>query len=172
MNGAIFYSSKYGSTRQYAEWIGEATGLPVFSVTGTSGHPGDYDFLVLGSSVMYYKLSIRKWMRANAAHIRSGRTILFTVSGAPPGLKLDGWVADSLPNSLISRVEHVALGGRWRREELTRWDRMTLLMGALMNRDPQARKEELEGFDYVDKSSIAPIVEMIETLSAADVPAT
>jgi hypothetical protein len=32
MKGAIFFSSKYGSTAQYANWIGEATGLPVFDV--------------------------------------------------------------------------------------------------------------------------------------------
>ena len=28
MKGAIFYSTKYGSTAEYAGWIGEATGLP------------------------------------------------------------------------------------------------------------------------------------------------
>jgi len=37
---------------------------------------------------------------------------------------------------------------------------MVLKMGALMNTDPQARREELEGFDYVDKSSIAPILQL------------
>jgi len=30
MNGAIFYSTKYGSTAQYAQWISEATGPPAF----------------------------------------------------------------------------------------------------------------------------------------------
>ena len=168
MNGAIFYTTKYGSTAQYARWISEATGLPMFDVAGSSRSPADYDYLVLGSPVMFYKLAIRKWLKANADHIRSKPTILFTVSGAPAGLKLDGWVADSLPNSLVSRMQHVALRGRWRREELSRWHRITLLMGALMNRDPQARKEELEGFDYVDKSGITPIVEMIESLSATE----
>lgn len=32
MNGAIFFASKYGSTAQYAEWIAEATDLPMFDV--------------------------------------------------------------------------------------------------------------------------------------------
>lgn len=166
MRGAIFFSTKYGSTAEYARWIGDATGLPTFSVTDPSGDPADYDFLVLGSSVMHYRLSIRKWLRANAEHIRSKPTILFTVSGAPAGLKLDGWVADSLPGSLIAHMDHVALRGRWRREQLTLWDRMTLLMGAMMNRDPQARKDELEGFDYMDRSSIEPIVELVTRLQS------
>ena len=161
MNGAIFFSSKYGSTEEYAGWIGEATGLPVYSVTDPRGDPAEYDFLVLGSPIMHYKPSIRKWLKRHAGHIRSKPTILFTVSGAPAGLKLDGWIADSLPNSLVSHMHHVGLRGRSRRAELTRWDRMIQVMGGLMNRDPQARKEELEGFDYMDKSTIAPIVDMV-----------
>lgn len=169
MNGAIFYTSKYGSTAQYAEWISEATGLPAFAVDDPRADPARYDFLVLGSPIMHYKLSIRKWLKGHAEQVRSKPTILFTVSGAGAGPKLDGWVADSLQGSLMSQMDHVALRGRWRREQLSRWDRMTLLMAASVNRDRQARKDELEGFDYMDQSSIAPIVEMIESLSAAEV---
>ena len=113
---------------------------------------------------MHYKLSIRKWLRRNAEHVRSKPTILFTVSGAPGGAKLDGWVADSLPDSLLSQMDHVALRGRSRRAELTRWDRMTQVIGGLKNRDPQARKEELEGFDYMDRSSIEPIIDKVRQL--------
>ena len=29
MNGAVFYATKYGSTAEYAKWIGDATGLPI-----------------------------------------------------------------------------------------------------------------------------------------------
>ncbi len=169
MQGAIFFTSKYGSTADYAGWIGEATGLPVFDVAQSTGDPADYDFLVVGSPIMHYRPSIRRWLRANADHVRSKPTILFTVSGAGAGLKLDGWLADSLPNSLLSHVEHVALRGRWRREQLGLWHRITLLMAAMVNRDPQARKDELEGFDYVDRDSIAPIVERVRELQAAPV---
>jgi len=39
MKGAIFFSTKYGSTAQYAKWIGEATGLPVFNIKVTNADP-------------------------------------------------------------------------------------------------------------------------------------
>ena len=52
MKGAIFFSSKYGSTEQYAHWIGEATGLPVFNVKDETADPGNYDFLILGSPII------------------------------------------------------------------------------------------------------------------------
>ncbi|MGI9597565.1 MAG: flavodoxin domain-containing protein [Acidimicrobiales bacterium] len=167
MNGAIFFSSKYGSTAEYAGWIGDATGLPVYSVTDSHGDPADYDFLVLGSPIMHYRLSIRRWLKRHAAQVLSRPTILFTVSGAPAGLKLDGWMADSLPDSLVSHVQHVALRGRSRPEDLTRWDRITQVMGGLMNRDSQAREEELQGFDYMDKSSIGPVIDLVRELQAS-----
>ncbi len=85
--------------------------------------------------------------------------ILFTVSGAQAGPKLDGWIADSLPATLISSMGHVALGGRQKPEEVSRWDRLILIIGAWKNKDPEAKREELEGFDFVDKSSIKPILE-------------
>lgn len=39
-----FYSSKYGSTAQYANWIGDATGLLVFNVKDAKVDLSKYDF--------------------------------------------------------------------------------------------------------------------------------
>ena len=51
MNGAIFFSSKYGGTAQYANWISERTGLPVFDTKDANADPVQYDFLVLSSPI-------------------------------------------------------------------------------------------------------------------------
>lgn len=169
MKGAIFFSSKYGSTAQYANWIGEATGLQVFDVKNAGGDPSKYDFLILGSPIIYYKLSIRKWVTRHLANLESKPIIFFSVSGAPAGEKLDGWIAESLPESFIKHMQHVALRGRQNPEELTWYDRMMLKIGASQNKDPQARKEELEGFDYMDKSSIEPIIKLVQQLQLAEV---
>ncbi|MDC0937097.1 flavodoxin domain-containing protein, partial [Pirellulales bacterium] len=79
MNGAIFYSGKRGSTAQYAQWVGEATGLPVFDANNTDANPADYDFLILGSSVILMRMTIRKWVRANWDGIKRKPTLLFSV---------------------------------------------------------------------------------------------
>lgn len=167
MSGAIFYSGKYGSTKQYAEWIGAATGLDVHSVDDADASPAGYDYLVLGSSIIYYRVSMRRWIRRHADTIAATPTLLFTVSGAPAGPKLDGWIAKSLPEGMAGHVDHVALQGRQRPSELTRFDRLMLRIAATFNRDRQAAREELEGFDYMDESSIEPIVERIGELDAA-----
>jgi flavodoxin len=162
MNGAIFFSSKHGSTAQYANWIGEETGLPVFGVKDASANPSQYDFLVLGSPIIYFKVLNRKWVKKNLASIENKPIIFFTVSGAPSGPKLDGWIIASLPAYFVSHIKHVALRGRQKPEELTWWESLTLKIGALINKDAEARKQELEGFDFMDKSSIEPIIKLVQ----------
>lgn len=125
------------------------------------GNPNDYDFLILGSPVIYYKLSIHKWVKKHLKTIINKPIIFFTVSGALAGAKLDGWIANSLPSALISKMNHVVLRGRQIPKELTLYDRLMLKIGGMMNKDPQARKEELQGFDYMDKAAIKPILELV-----------
>lgn len=161
MNGAIFFSSKYGSTAQYANWIGQATGLPVYDVIYNNADLSEYDFLVLGSPVIYYKLSIHKWVKRHLAKLADKPIIFFSVSGASAGSRLDGWIADSLPEDFISRMYHVALRGRQIPKQLSRYDRIMLKIAALANKDPEARKQEFEGFDFMDKASIEPILKLV-----------
>lgn len=166
MNGAIFFSGKYGSTAQYADWIGEATGLPAFDVNDANADPSKYDYLILGSSVIIHKLTIRKWLQRHSASIKNKPIILFTVSGAPAGLKLDAWIADSLPGDLISRMEHVALRGRLDHKDISWWVKLILRIGAWKNDDPEAKEQELKGFDFMDKSSIEPIKRLVQKIQS------
>ncbi len=167
MTGAIFFSGYYGCTAQFACWFVEATGLPVFDVNDANADPSNYDFLILGSSVIIYKLTIRKWVKGNLAGIENKPVILFTVSGAPPGPKLDAWIADSLPEDLTLKLEHVALRGRLNLKEVSWWVRLILKIGAWKNDNPEAKKHELEGFDFMDKSSIEPIKKLVQQFQSS-----
>ena len=158
MKGAILYATKYGSTAEYADWIGEATGLPVFNVRRDDVDPVSYDFLILATPVIYYKLLITDWVQQNLSKLEGKPIVMVTVSGAPPGPKLDAWLGDSLPAEFIANAKHIALRGRQVPAELTWFDRAMLLIAAWRNPDPVASKEEREGFDYMDKDSIAPVV--------------
>lgn len=164
MKGAIFFISKYGSTAQYANWIGKATGLPVRCVTNSNVDPMAYDFLIIASPVIYYKLLIDDWVRQNIAEIGDKPVIMVSVSSASPGANLDGWIRNSLPPDLVSRMKHVALRGRLMPRDLTWYDRVMLLIGVMKKRYPVALKKELEGFDFVDKSSIGPVVDLVRRL--------
>lgn len=168
MKGAIFYATRYGSTSQYAQWIAEATGLHAYNIEANAASIADFDFLVLGSPVIYHKLMFWKWVRRHLDAIAEKPVIVFTVSGVSAGEKLDGWIADSLPQSLIDHMHHVALRGRQDPRELSRYDRMMLIIGSLMNRDRQAAREELHGFDFMERESIGPVVELVERFKAGE----
>ncbi|TBN04324.1 hypothetical protein EYD45_06810 [Hyunsoonleella flava] len=170
MKGAIFFSGKYGSTEQYANWIGEATGLPVFSINNPNADPSEFDYLILGSSIIYFKLSIRKWAEVNLSKLNGRSKILFSVSGAGPSDKLERWVAKSFPTVLLSQMDHVALAGRLDHSKVNWLIKLSLWIGSLFNPDPLASKEERYGFDHVDKDSIKPIIERIGQLMHDVVP--
>ena len=166
MNGAILYSGRYGSTEQYSEWISEATGLPSLSIDDPAADPSAHDFLVLGSSIVFYRATIRSWVKQNSAALATKPIILFTVSGAPAGSKLDGWVAKSFSAEFLARADHVALRGRLNHDDVSWWLRLMLKIGALLNPDREASKEERHGFDHMDKASIQPLVDLIERYEA------
>ncbi len=162
MKGAIFFSGKYGSTEQYAHWIGEATGLPAIDIKDPKADPAEYDYIILGSSIIYFKLTIRHWILANLPQLEGKAKLLFSVSGAGPSEKLERWVANSLPAKLGSQIEHVALAGKLDHTKVSRWVKMMLYIASVFNPDPQASKEERYGFDHMDKDSIQPIIEYIQ----------
>jgi len=164
LKGAIFYASRYGSTAQYAQWIAEAASLPAYDLEETDVTLAEIDFLALGSPVIYHKLMFHRWVKRNLDDILALPTVFFSVSGAGAGPKLDSWMADSLPAAFVSHATHVALPGRQDPDELSRFDRIMLIIGGLMNPDRKAAKDEMHGFDSMDKASIRPIVEKIREL--------
>jgi hypothetical protein len=167
MKGAVFYASRYGSTAQYAQWIAEATSLPVYNVEEPHATLAEFDFLVIGSPVLYFKLMVRRWVKRHLDDILGRPTLFFSVSGAGTGPKLDGWIAGSLPAAFVSHVTHVALRGRQDPNELNPFDRLMLIMGGLFNPDRKAAKQEMHGFDAMDKASIGPIVGEVRKLRAS-----
>lgn len=171
MKGAVLFDTKYGSTAEYAAWIGEATGLPVSNVRSGDVDPGKYDFLIIATPVIYYKLLITDWVQRNLSKLEGKPIVMVTVSGAPPGPKLNAWVGDSLPADFIATAKHVALRGRQIPGELSWYDRTMLIIAAWKNPDPVAADEERSGFDYMDKDSIAPIVELAEKYKSREVAA-
>jgi len=44
-----------------------------------------------------------------------------------------------------------------------------LKIAGLANKNPQARKEEIQGFDYMNKSSIEPILQLVEQFQSSKV---
>jgi menaquinone-dependent protoporphyrinogen IX oxidase len=158
--GAIFFTGKHGATRQYAHWIAEETGLPIFDLAEGTPDLKAYDFLILGSAVYIHRLAIRRWLRLHWESIRDKPLMLFTVSGSPADHPdLVAALKNSLTPEMRKTMNYVPLRGRLNLEELSWWIRLVLKIGAAIEKDEEAKYRMRNGFDEMDQSKIRPIVE-------------
>jgi len=165
--GAILFRGKYGATRQYARWISDSTGLPVFDLAKTQPELEDYDFLVLGSAVYVGQVALRRWMRRHWDILQNKRVLFFTVSGSPadhPDLKAA--LDSSLTPAMLEYFTYIPLRGRLDLRRLPWWLRMGLRWVAKHIEDPEARERLSKGFNYVDRAHIDPILDWIEEVMA------
>ena len=162
MKAAIIYSGKYGSTRQYAEWMREETGIPIYSDLQQPPDLADLDFLVLGSSIVVGTPTLKKWLFRHWEAIGDKPALLFTVSGTEPGHPdLISWLNTHLSPEMLAHFKYVPLRGRLEVAALPWWVRTMLRLAARMMKDPDAARRMKEGFDYMDRDSIKPILEWI-----------
>ena len=91
--GAIPYASWYGTSRDAALWISEGMGM-IANVFDVREKPdlGGYDFLVVGSSIQWGKISpgLQQYLESSKGKLKGKIKGLYTVCGnlgKPPGPK-------------------------------------------------------------------------------------
>lgn len=158
MKAAIIYSGKFGSTRQYAQWLGEVTGLPVFDIRKEPPEPWFYDLLILGTSVIVGKPTISGWIKKNWHQLRGRKLLLFSVSGTAPGHPdLPIWMYRHLGEGIMGNLKYLPLRGSLKLSELPWWVRLILKVAAKVTKDPDAKKRMSVGFDHTNRNSLEPI---------------
>jgi len=168
MKGIIIYKSKYGATKQYADWLSELLHLPtVESDNINTNNLQAYNFIVLGSSVYIGKLLIRQWLKENQEVLQNKKVFLFVVCGTPSDKKdkLDKIVRDNIPAEIKNRCEIFFLRGRIRRSALSWSDRFLLKIGALMAQNPNDKKNMSAEYDAVEKENLVPLLNAISIYS-------
>ena len=168
MNGVIIYKSKYGSTEQYARWLGNETGLPVYSVkhVASSAIRGS-GLVVLASNIRIGKLTLAGWIRKHWPMLKARKLVILSVSAAPgsdPSVK-EAWVR-SLPQEVRAASTHFALQGRLIFDGLDLLDKLLMSVASKMQGDPAVAENLRKGIDGVDKAQLQPVVEHIRTLTA------
>ncbi len=162
MEAAILYSGKYGSTRQYAQWLQELTGIEAFDIRQPLPDLAQTDFLILGSSIILGAPIFKKWLFRHWEQFRKKPVLLFTVSGtAPDHPNLITWLNMHLSPEMLEHVKYVPLRGRLDLRVLPWWLRALLRLAARMTKDPEEARRMSEGFDFMDRNSLEPIVEWI-----------
>lgn len=171
MNAIIIYKGRYGATRQYAEWLGEALQIPVAVPTEISATKlRDYDLIILGSSVYIGKLELSGWIKQNSNILSGKRILLFIVCATPPDQveKLKSIGTNNIPDKLRSDCTVFYLHGRMLMNKLSWKDRILLKLGAKFVKDPAEQKVMLQDFDDVRKEHLRELIETIRGISVTE----
>ena len=168
----ILYKSKYGSTKQYAEWLGASLSAPVKSVD----EAGEQDLLhaktvAIGGCVRVGKIMCAPFVKRHWNMLKNKRIILFSVSGTPPEKpEVMQYFEGSFPADVRSSVRFFPLPGRHGPlnlgDRIMMWFPLTFLrLRMRFAKTPEARNATAEDYrqmsepsDHVDRQRLAPIL--------------
>lgn len=168
MKGAVICKSRYGATRQYAEWIGDRLDLPVFDADEDILQLKNYDYLIIGSSVYMGKMLIKKWLAEHKDALQ-GKQIFFFVVCATPGSESDKQkkiIKDNLPAGLVNDKVIFFLPGRLVIGRLSWKDRLILRLGARLEKDPRKKAAMQHDMDGMELRYLEPLIQAAKTFIA------
>ena len=165
IRGAICYKGRHGATRQYAEWIAEETGFPLFDLRRVQPRLEEFDLLILGSGVYIGRYFLTNWLNDYWPEILDKHRVLFTVSGtAPDHPDIRKYFKNNLTPDMQERMEYFPLRGKLKLKEAGFWLRLFLKFASRVEKDSDGRRRMKEGFDYVKRENIQPVVEAAREL--------
>lgn len=76
MKGIIVYKSKYGSTKQFAEWLQEDTGFELCDIAKCPKNLSEYDIIIGGSSIHGGTIFIKDWLIKKWPFIKDKKIVI------------------------------------------------------------------------------------------------
>ena len=142
----ILYKSKYGSTKQYAEWLAEALNADMVELdSATYKQLRGYEKLIIGSHVMASGVKGIKWLKKNYDHLGGKRIALFAVGASPANEKDIQILRERSLGKELEALPLFYLRGRWNEPSMTWPDRK--LCGFLKKEIQKKSVEELESWE-------------------------
>lgn len=165
MKSLIIYKGKYGATKQYATWLGNDLQAPVMEADDViEENLTPYDTIIIGASVYVGKLQLRDWLKKFAQLLAAKNVHLFIVCATPASekQKVAEIIQQNIPLALIRENNIHILPGRLVKKKLSMADRFILKMGALLQKDPEARANMLRDFDEVKEENLLPLMKAVQ----------
>ena len=167
----VIYSSKYGSTKQYAEWIAADAGADIVSVEKADAKKlAAYGTIVFGACVYVGKMRKIDFLVKNFAALEGKKVLVFAVCSSKTGEKqANGIFEANIPPALRPKVEFFSLEGKIGKLDLLDSILIQAPLAAARDKYKKSGNEEdrralerLEHFDGMDKKQVAPILKAME----------
>lgn len=163
MNGIIIYKSQNGCTKQYAEWLSQETGLQTVHVKKVKKQDIELaDTVVVGSAVINFSPTLKKWMHKRKELLLSKKLFMFTTSGAAgsdPNL-LKAYKND-FDDSWQANMTYVPLSGRFILKKLPWILQFIMKQVQKSMKDPVAKANMLLDKDGMNKEELTPLIDAI-----------
>jgi menaquinone-dependent protoporphyrinogen IX oxidase len=168
VSGIIIYRSSYGSTKQYANWIHEETQFPLYDQREKDIPWREAERLVIGCPLIANKPSLAGWIQKNWDGMKDKQVYLFTTSGADPATNpVMDWLAQSLPDEIVSHVHCFPLPGRFEFAKLNGMHKAMMRIGAIVLRDEDIKNQIRHPVDGVAREKLAPLLARIRQDAAS-----
>lgn len=177
---AVIYSSKYGYTQRYAQWIGESLSCPVYPKSKFKAEQlSQYDTIIYGGGLYAGGVSGISLITKNWEILQNKNVILFTCGLADPA---DRQNTDHIKESLSKvlspemmhkiKIFHFRGGIDYSRLGLLHRIMMSMLRRMLLKKSPDTLRAEdrlmLQTYgqkpDYTDRAAISPLLGQIHAL--------
>lgn len=164
MKTLILYKSKYGSSKQYAQWLNQEINSDMFELDKCPSLE-NYNLIILGGGVYMGKINGSDFISKNWDTLKNKKVILFSTSGAEPGTpEIKSFYENSLSQEIRSQIKYFPLSGACSYKDLTFLHKIMSFIGSLLQKDPQKKHEMRHGFNRVKRENINPILDYIKTL--------
>jgi len=169
---AVIYKSKYGTTRQYAEWIASELDASLYEASSIKPvRLAEYDVVVYGGGLYAGGIIGVNLVTKNPCK----SLVVFTVGAADPSITdYSDIISKNITKELLSKIKIFHLRGGLDYTKMTLIHRimMSALKKSIEKKPPAERHDEdpvfLETYgkiiDFTDKSTIAPLVEYVRAL--------
>jgi len=160
----IAYQSKYGSTKQYAEWIQQGTEGALVNIENEDKPDlARYDIMIMGGYVRAGNIVIAPFIKDHWSVMKGKEVILFTTSGTPPQHpKIQSIYEKSLPEEIRKEIKYFPLHGRISGKDLTFLDKFLITIGKIMEPDETLKKDMGKDFNGVQRENLLPLLEYLE----------
>jgi len=162
----VAYQSKYGSTKQYAEWIHQDIKGDLVDIEN-EGIPSlaNYDIIVMGGYIRAGNIVIAPFIKDHWGILKGKQVVLFTTSGTPPHhSKIRIIYEKSFPEEIRKEIKYFPLPGRISSKDLTFFDKLLMAIGKMLERDEALKKDMGKDFDGVKRENLLPIVEYLKEI--------
>lgn len=166
----VLYKTKYGSTRQYAEWIGEALKTDVLPLENASDDVlRRCKTVIIGGSVRMGMITCADFLKRRWNILHSKHIVLFSVSATDPAdPEIRTYYAKSVPDHMRAAIRYFPLPGRvgtldWTDRLLMTFPRHMLRRQLRLdpaNEELRKKYEEMtKPFDHTARTAIDPLLQ-------------